>query len=133
MIIEPGLRGVAELVVSRQNLASYTGNLGAEVLSTHQVVLLMEQASRNAIAGRLPEGRISVGTEARVRHFAATPIGVGVRAESELSAFEEGRMVFKVVVNDEFQKIAEGENVQILVSVQSFLDRVRRKMKPQRD
>lgn len=132
-MIEPGLRGFAELVVSRQNLASFTGNLGAEVLSTHQVVLLMEQASRNAIVGRLPEGRISVGTEIRVHHFAATPIGVSVRAESVLTVFEEGRMVFQVEVRDEFQKIAEGENTQILVSVKSFLDRVRRKMKPQRD
>jgi hypothetical protein len=37
-------------------------------------------------------------------------------------------MLFDVVAYDEFEKIAEGENVRLLVSVDGFLDRVRRKI-----
>lgn len=122
-MIEPGLRGAAEMVVSRENLASHTGNIGAEVLSTHYVVLLMERASRDAIAGRLPEGRMSVGTEIRMRHFAATPLGEKVRAESVLTSFDGRKLIFHVTVRDACRRIAEGENVQVLVSVQAFLQK----------
>jgi hypothetical protein len=37
-------------------------------------------------------------------------------------------MVFDVVVYDELEKIAEGENEHLLVSVDRFLDRVRSKI-----
>jgi hypothetical protein len=47
--IQIGLKGQEEMVVGRQDLASVMGNIGAEVLSTHRVVLLMELAARNAI------------------------------------------------------------------------------------
>ena len=47
--VEVGLRGEEKMVVERSDLASMMGNIGAEVLSTHRVVLLMELAARNAI------------------------------------------------------------------------------------
>jgi len=40
-----GLRGERELVVSPDHLSSATGNFGSDVLSTHEVVLLMELAA----------------------------------------------------------------------------------------
>ncbi|NIO06247.1 MAG: hypothetical protein GTN74_17070 [Proteobacteria bacterium] len=73
--LQRGLRGEKEMVVERQDLASYTGNIGAEVLSTHRVVLLMEQAARNTIENLLPKGKITVGTSISIEHFAATPRG----------------------------------------------------------
>ena len=47
--LRPGLFGQKEMVVEEKDLASVMGNVGAEVLSTHCVVLPMELASRNAI------------------------------------------------------------------------------------
>jgi hypothetical protein len=47
--IEVGLKGEKEMVVQLDDLASVMGNVGAQVLSTHQVVLLMELAARNAM------------------------------------------------------------------------------------
>ena len=37
-------------------------------------------------------------------------------------------MLFAVAAYDEFEKIAEGENEHLLLSVDRFLDRVRRKI-----
>ncbi len=65
------LRGYKEIVVTEKDLASVTGNIGADVLSTHCVVLLMELASRSAIEGLLPEGKMTVGTQINIRHFGA--------------------------------------------------------------
>jgi len=44
--LEVGMRGYEELLVSEKDLASFAGNVGVDVLSTHRVVLLMELAAR---------------------------------------------------------------------------------------
>jgi predicted thioesterase len=125
--IEIGLKGYKELIVGREDLASYSGNIGAEVLSTHRVVLLMEQAAREAIRGRLPEGMMTVGTQIDMRHFAASPLGSKVWAEAVLREIDGRRLVFHVVARDEMEKIAEGENERFMVSEPKFLEKVRKK------
>ncbi|MGD2126657.1 MAG: hypothetical protein PVG99_11295 [Desulfobacteraceae bacterium] len=128
-ILRPGLRGRKDIVVDHQHLASVTGNIGAEVLSTHHVVLLMELASRKAIENRLPEGKITVGTLIKIRHFGAAPLGSKVRAESCLEEIQGQKLVFDVAAYDEFEKIAEGQNEQLIVSVDRFLERIRKKVR----
>jgi predicted thioesterase len=125
--IQIGLKGVEEMVVERQDLASMMGNIGAEVLSTHRVVLLMELAARNAIKDRLPDGMMTVGTFIRIQHFAASPLGSRVRAEASLKKVDGRKLVFDVIACDEIEKIAEGENEQLMVSINKFLDRIEHK------
>lgn len=125
--IQTGLKGQEEMVVGHQDLASVMGNIGAEVLSTHRVVLLMELAARNAIKDCLPEGKMTVGTFIRIQHLAATPLGSKVRAEAYLKEKNGRRLVFDVAAYDEFEKIAEGENEHLIVSVDKFLARIERK------
>ena len=122
-----GLRGSKEMVVQRHQLASVLGNIGVPVLSTHNVVLLMELAARNAVEGRLPEGMMTVGAMINLRHLAATPLGAKVRAEGCLRKIEGRRLLFDVVAYDEVEKIAEGENEQIIVSAERFVKAVIRK------
>jgi len=122
-----GLRGAAEMIVERHDLASFSGNLGAEVLSTPRVVQLMEHAALKALEGRLTEGRITVGTRIEVRHFAATPLGMRVRADAMLREVDGRRLVFDVSAADEMEKISEGVNERFIVSIDRFLDKVRKK------
>jgi len=123
-----GLRGIERMVVQSQDLASVFGNIGADVVLTHRVVLLMEQASRNAIEKCVADKLMNVGTMINIRHLAATPLGSKVWAEAYLKCVDGRRMLFDVVAYDEFEKIAEGENEQLLVSVHGFLDREQRKI-----
>lgn len=125
--VEVGLRGEEKMVVERSDLASMMGNIGAEVLSTHRVVLLMELAARNAIKDCLPEGKMTVGTFVRIQHLAAAPLGSKVRAEAQVKEIEGRKLVFEVAVYDEFEKIAEGENEQLIVSIDKFLARINKK------
>jgi len=127
--IQIGLKGEEEMVVERQDLASMMGNIGAEVLSTHRVVLLMELAARNAIKDCLPKGVMTVGTFIRIKHLAATPLGGRVYAEAYLKEIQGRKLVFDVVARDEIERIAEGENEQLMVSIDKFLDRVIKKKK----
>jgi len=125
--IQIGLKGQEEMVVGRQDLASVMGNIGAEVLSTHQVVLLMELAARNAIKESLPEGKMTVGTFICIQHLVATPLGFKVRAEASLKEISGRKLVFDVAAYDDYEKIAEGENEQLIVSIDRFLARIKRK------
>jgi len=125
--IKIGLEGKEEMVVERRDLASMMGNIGAEVLSTHRAVLLMKLAPRSAIKDRLPEGMMTVGTFIRIKHLAATPLGSKVRAKAFLKEVEGRRLVFDVAAYDEFEKISEGENEQLMISINKFIDRVKRK------
>jgi fluoroacetyl-CoA thioesterase len=122
-----GMKGLQEMVVSPQDLASVLGNIGADVLSTHRVVLLIEQASRNAIEKCVPDKSMTVGTMINIRHLAATPLGRRFLKKANLLRVDGRRMLFDVAAYDEFDKIAEGENEQLLVSVDRFLERVQSK------
>jgi len=125
--VEVGARAQEEMVVGRDDLASVMGNIGAEVLSTHRVVLLMELAARNVIKESLPDGKMTVGTFIRIRHLAAAPLGSKIRAEACLKEIEGRKLVFDVVAYDEFEKIAEGENEHLMVSIDKFLVRIKKK------
>ena len=127
-LLSPGLLGQKEMVVEEQHLASVMGNVGVEVLSTHCVVLLMELASRNAVESLLEKGQMVVGTWIGVRHMAAVPKGVTVRAESHLKEIRGRKLTFDVSVYDPKEKIAEGRNELLIVSADKFLERVKRKV-----
>ena len=122
-----GLKGTKEMVVERKDLASFVGNIGADVLATQRIVVLMERAAMNAIEGFLPEGKMTVGTMINMKHLAATPLGMRVRAEARLTEIDDRRLGFEVMVYDEFEKIAEGENERFIVSVEKFLENVKKK------
>jgi fluoroacetyl-CoA thioesterase len=125
--IKAGLKGTAEIIVEKEDLASFSGNLGAEVLSTPRVVQLMERAALKALEGSLPEGTITVGTRIELKHFAATPLGMKVRADATLREVNGRRLVFDVSVSDEVEKISKGVNERFIVSIGRFLNKIRNK------
>ena len=81
-----GLKGRAETVVTDQNTAAATGSGLVPVFATPWMVALMEHAAVDATAGCLSEGEGTVGTLLDITHDAATPIGMKVWAEAELTA-----------------------------------------------
>jgi fluoroacetyl-CoA thioesterase len=128
LALRPGLRGQKEMTVEEKDLSSVTGNIGVKVLSTHCLVLLIELASRSVVENFLGEGQMVVGTWIGIRHLAAVPLGLNVRAESTLREILGRRLLFDVVAYDPHEKIAEGSNELLIVSAEKFLGRVKRKM-----
>lgn len=126
--LRTGLCGQEEMVVEERHLASAMGNVGAEVLSTHYVVLLMELASRNALEDLLMDGQMVLGTCIGIRHLAAVPKGFKVRAESRLVEIRGRSLTFEVTAYDPTDKIAEGTNTLLVVSTRLFLEKIKRKL-----
>ena len=80
MEITPGLVGEVEIVVAAADTADALGNRGVHVLATPRLVGLLEEAAIAAVQARLPACAGTVGTRIDVKHLAATPVGMRVRA-----------------------------------------------------
>ena len=127
MEITVGMKGEAFTDVEREDTAQLVGSGSLLVYATPCMVALMEGAACEAIAP-LPEGKTSVGTELNVDHKAATPVGLEVRAEAEVTAVEGNTITFRVAAYDEAGLIGEGTHKRVIVSSERFLGKVYSKL-----
>lgn len=127
MEITVGMKGEVSTLVEREDTAAEVGSGDLLVYATPCMVALMEGAACEAIAP-LPEGKTSVGTELNVAHKAATPVGLEVRAEAEVTAVEGNTITFHVAAYDEAGLIGEGTHKRVVVSSQRFLEKVYSKL-----
>jgi len=125
--IVPGLVSQTELLVGEENTASHLGSGNVAVLATPEMIRLMEKAAVAAVDHLLPDGYCSVGVEVNVRHLAATPVGMRVRAQAELTAVEGRKLTFHVEADDEVERIGEGEHRRAIIDVGKFEERVEAK------
>jgi predicted thioesterase len=123
----PGLTGKCEMIVKEEDLVSQLGEVPLNVLSTPRLIRLLEAAAIEAIRDHLPDDQVSLGTEIRVRHLSATPVGMKVTANALLKGVEKNRLHFLVNAYDEKEKVAEGDHERILVSKERFLEKVMKK------
>ena len=123
----PGLVGQSEIVVHEENTARHLGSGNVDVLATPEMVRLMEKAAVAAVDHLLPDGCCTVGVEVAVRHLAATPVGMRVRAQAELIAVEGRKLTFRVEADDEVERIGEGEHRRVIVDLERFKERVEAK------
>ncbi len=125
--LAPGLTGRAELIVGEQHTAPRVGSGLVHVLATPVMINLFEAAALDAVDKHLAEGYQSLGTVLNVRHIAATPVGMKVRATAEIVKVE-GRTVFlKVKAEDEKELIGDGLHERVVVNVEKFSIRVAKK------
>ncbi len=109
--IRPGLRGQRQTIVCDHNVAPHVAKF-----STPSMILLMEQASMNAVDEYLEEGQTSVGFEVNVRHVAPADIGATVTAHAELTEVDRNRLTFRVEVYDGDRKLGEGTHRRAIIS-----------------
>lgn len=127
MSIEPGVRGYAEDIVSEKNTAQAACSGGLTVFGTPFMIALMEKAAWSSIAPLLPPGDSTVGTKLNVSHLSATPIGMKVWAESEITLVDGKRIELKVTAYDEKGLIGEGTHERFVVTDDRFLAKAARK------
>jgi predicted thioesterase len=126
-LLAPGLKGSTEIVVGTRDTAPHVGSGKIGVLATPVMVNLMEAAALNAVEGLLAPGHQTVGTRLDVRHLAATPVGMRVRARAELVAVDGRRLTFRVAAEDDVEPIGDGVHERIVVDVERFDRRAQQK------
>ena len=128
MEITVGMKGEVSTTVEREDTAYEVGSGSLLVYATPCMVALMEGAACEAIAPAMSEEKTSVGTELNISHISATPLGLEVRAEAEVTAVEGRVITFSVTAFDESGEIGKGTHKRVVVNSQKFLDKVYAKL-----
>ena len=128
MEITIGMKGETGMLVEREDTAAEVGSGSLLVFATPCMVALMEGAACEAIAEAIPEGQTTVGIELNIQHTSATPVGMEVRAEAEVTAVEGKIITFALRAFDESGEIGKGIHKRCIVNSQKFLDKTYNKL-----
>ena len=107
--------------------AKRIGSAGSKILSTPNVVALMEATALELAKAYLAEDQTTVGAEIHCRHLAPTPVGMKVTATARLRSIERRKMWFDIEVHDEKGKCGEGSHLRIMVSQQGMKEKAEKK------
>ncbi|MHB1416554.1 MAG: thioesterase family protein [Chloroflexota bacterium] len=123
--IKPGLTGEAAVEVTEANSTRHLGDV--RVFTTPNLVGLLELACLTTVRPYLSEGQATVGVGINIRHLAATPVGMDVKATCELTEVKGRVLAFKVEAHDAREKIAEGTHWRAIVNIDEVVARIRAK------
>jgi predicted thioesterase len=126
--LKVGLAGTAAITVGQEHTAPRIGSGRVHVLATPVMINLMEAAALDAIEALLPPGHQSLGTKLEVGHYAATPVGMGLRATAVVTAVDGRRVDFRVEAFDDRERVGDGTHSRVVVNVARFDQRVQRKL-----
>ncbi len=122
-----GLRREETMTADGPHLANAVGSGLLPVFATPAMTALIEQAASQLLEERLPEGWTSVGIALDIEHTSATPEGMKVRAEAELTAVEGRKATFAVRAFDEAGEIGHGTHVRFAVEAARFMEKAESK------
>lgn len=120
-MLQLGIKGKQELIVTDKDTAKAVGSGGLNVFATPAMIALAEKTALQSILAYLSEGESTVGTKLDIAHIAATPVGMRVSCETELIEIDRRKLVFSVNVYDEVEKIGEGTHERFIVYDEKFM------------
>ena len=123
MEITVGMKGEVSTLAEREDTAKEVGSGSLLVYATPCMVALMEGAACEAIEEAMTDTQTTVGTELNIQHLSATPVGLEVRAEAEVTAVEGKVITFALRAFDEAGEIGKGTHKRVIVNSQKFLDK----------
>lgn len=119
-MLETGIKGNQKVTVTEENTALSMGSGTLQVFATPAMIALMEETAWKSVAEFLEEGEGTVGIQLHVAHLSATPLGMTVCCESELTEIDGRRLVFKITAYDEVGLIGEGTHERFIVKNEKF-------------
>ena len=127
-MLQLGIKGKQELLVTDKDTAKAVGSGGLNVFATPVMIALAEKTALQSILAYLSEGESTVGTKLDISHIAATPVGMEVSCETELIEIDRRKLVFSVNVYDEVEKIGEGIHERFIVNDEKFMTKAESKI-----
>lgn len=121
--IPGGTAGEKEERVTEAKTAAALGSGAVPLYGTPAMIALMEAAACEALAGHLPPGQTSVGTDISVTHLRPSPVGATVRARATVSGVEGRLVTFRLEAHQGAQRIGEGIHRRAVVETAKFLAR----------
>ena len=128
MEITVGMKAEVGSLVEREDTAREVGSGSLLVYATPCMAALMEGAACEAIAEAMDDSKTTVGTELNIQHLSATPVGLEVRAEAEVTAVDGKVITFAITAYDEAGEIGNATHKRVIVNTQKFLEKAYNKL-----
>lgn len=122
-LVQVGAVGECSLLVGKEHTAARWGSGSLLVLSTSQMIALMEGAAVEAVDPLLPSGYQTVGVHVSADHLAATPLACKVTARAELVEIDKRRLVFRVEAHDDPGTVGKGTHQCFIVDTERFMEK----------
>ena len=119
-MLKEGVKGTQEIMVTEENTAKVMGSGALDVFATPAMIALMEKTAWESVQPYLEEGSGTVGTLMNVKHVAASPVGMKITCETELTKVDGRALTFSVKAFDEVGLIGEGEHERFIVYNEKF-------------
>lgn len=117
-----GIRGEITAEVTPEMVPRHLQDTNARVLSTPNLVGLMEGACHASLRPYLGPHQRSVGYEVHVKHLAPAPVGATVRVTTELVEIEGNKLAFHAEAFFGEKKIGDGTIRRAIVEHRAFAE-----------
>ena len=128
-MLETGIKGRTELIVTEQDTAKVYGSGSLMVYATPAMVALMEKTAQDSLAPYLEAGQGTVGISVNIKHTSATPVGMKVYCESILTKVDGRALTFEVKAYDQAGLIGEGLHERFVIVEEKFQVKTDEKLK----
>jgi len=125
--LQVGMSFEKTLTVTEPLTAAQLHRRGIYVMSTPEMVRLVEHCALEGVQPFLQPNQNSVGTRVDLRHLGGTPMGMRVTARTTLVEIDRRRLVFQAEVHDELEKVGEGTHERFIVDAEKHLQRIQEK------
>jgi fluoroacetyl-CoA thioesterase len=126
--LEVGLKHVAKVTVTDDMTPAHLRDEPLRVLSTPNMIGLIERTAIDAVQPYLAAGQATVGTRVDVAHLAGTLVGMTATITVELVEIDRRKLVFRVEVRDELDEAGKGTHERFIVDGAQRLPRLQEKM-----
>jgi len=123
-----GLRYSRSVTVTDEMTPAHLRQEPLRVLSTPDMIRLIEQTAIEAVAPHLAPGQATVGTRVDVAHLAGSLVGMTVTITVELVEIDRRRLGFRVEVRDEVDEAGKGTHERFIVDAAQRLPRLQDKL-----
>ncbi len=127
MAIEVGMKHEKRLQTGPEHSARKFFQGVPDVFGTPFLGGLFEGTSAELMAPHLAAGEQSVGISMNLKHTAPTPLGMEVRAVTEVTAVEGRKVTFKVEGFDAKEKVGEAVHERFIINAEKFNQRLEAK------
>jgi len=125
--LEVGLKHVAKVVVTDDMTPAPLRSEPLRVLSTPNMIGLIERTAIEAVQPYLAAGQATVGTRVDVAHLAGTLVGMTATITVELMEIDRRKLIFRVEVRDELDEAGRGTHERFIVDAAQRLPRLQEK------
>ena len=125
--VQIGTTGHYEFVVGPEHVIDFAGDGMPAVLSTPNLVRLLERTAREALKPLLEPGEATVGVQVEVEHLAPTPPGQRVVCLARVIRSEGADISFYIEARDQHELIIKGFHKRRIIRKDRFAERVERK------